>query len=116
MKFYQEITLIPQADISPHAVWSKLYTQLHLAFVEQKDEQDKTIYGVSFPQYRTIADKKLPIWAVSCEYLHRLSRHYLPLIWINGLSIWRTISISAVFAPCQMISKDMQIIIVPFPK
>lgn len=59
MKFYQEITLIPQADISPYTVWSTLYTQLHLAFVEQKDEQDKTIYGVSFPQYRTIADKKI---------------------------------------------------------
>lgn len=59
MKFYQEITLIPQADISPYAVWSKLYTQLHLAFVEQKDAQDKTIYGVSFPQYRTLADKKI---------------------------------------------------------
>lgn len=59
MNYYQEITLIPQADISPYAVWSKLYTQLHLAFVEQKDAQDKTVYGVSFPQYRTLADKKI---------------------------------------------------------
>lgn len=59
MKFYQEITLIPQADISPYTVWSTLYTQLHLAFVEQKDEQDKVGYGVSFPQYRTLADKKI---------------------------------------------------------
>ncbi|OAV32828.1 CRISPR-associated protein, Csy4 family [Moraxella catarrhalis] len=32
---------------------------VHLAFVEQKDAQDKTIYGVSFPQYRTLADKKI---------------------------------------------------------
>ncbi|MPX18709.1 type I-F CRISPR-associated endoribonuclease Cas6/Csy4 [Moraxella catarrhalis] len=59
MKFYQEITLIPQVDISPYTVWSKLYTQLHLAFVEQKDAQGKTVYGVSFPQYRTLADKKI---------------------------------------------------------
>ena len=51
MKFYQEITLIDQAEISPYFIWSKLYNQLHLAFAEQKDENDKVNIGVSFPQY-----------------------------------------------------------------
>ena len=67
MQFYQDITLIPQADISPYAVWSKLYTQLHLAFVEQKDEQDKVGYGVSFPQYRAIADKNIAYLGYKCR-------------------------------------------------
>lgn len=51
MKFYQEITLIDQAEISSYFIWSKLYTQLHLAFAEQKNSDNKVKIGVSFPQY-----------------------------------------------------------------
>ncbi|MCO8047076.1 type I-F CRISPR-associated endoribonuclease Cas6/Csy4 [Acinetobacter towneri] len=51
MKFYQEITLIDQAEISPYFIWSKLYTQLHIALVEQKDANEKVNIGVSFPKY-----------------------------------------------------------------
>lgn len=51
MKFYQEITLIDQAEISPYFIWSKLYTQLHIALAEIKDDSDKVSIGVSFPQY-----------------------------------------------------------------
>lgn len=59
MNYYLELTIIGNPELTPYQIWSKLYTQLHLAFVEQKDAQDKTIYGVSFPQYRTLADKKI---------------------------------------------------------
>ncbi len=58
-KYYQEITLIDQAEISPYFIWSKLYGQVHLAFVEQQDEQGKIPFGVSFPQYRIHQQKKL---------------------------------------------------------
>lgn len=51
MKYYQEITLIDQAEISPYFIWSKFYTQLHIAFAEIKDTSDKVNIGVSFPQY-----------------------------------------------------------------
>ena len=51
MKFYQEITLIDQAEISSYFIWSKLYTQLHLAFAEQKDGNNKVNIGLSFPKY-----------------------------------------------------------------
>ena len=50
MKFYQEITLIDQAEISPYFIWSKLYAQLHIALAEQKNIEDKVSIGVSFPQ------------------------------------------------------------------
>ncbi|OAV11083.1 CRISPR-associated protein, Csy4 family [Moraxella catarrhalis] len=59
MNYYLELTIIGNPELTPYQIWSKLYTQLHLAFVEQKDAQDKTVYGVSFPQYRTLADKKI---------------------------------------------------------
>ena len=64
MKFYQEITLIDQAEISSYFIWSKLYTQLHIALVESKDSANKTNIGISFPQYiyeEKIDDQKAKI-------------------------------------------------------
>lgn len=51
MNYYQEITLIDQAEISPYFIWSKLYSQLHLALAGIKSADDKVNIGVSFPQY-----------------------------------------------------------------
>ena len=51
MKFYQEITLIDQAEISPYFIWSKLYTQLHIGLAEIKDVNEKVNIGISFPKY-----------------------------------------------------------------
>ena len=59
MKYYQEVTLIDQDEIPIYFIWSKVYTQLHLAFVEQIDEQEKIPFGVSFPQYRVNQQKKV---------------------------------------------------------
>ncbi|MCB1658072.1 MAG: type I-F CRISPR-associated endoribonuclease Cas6/Csy4, partial [Pseudomonadales bacterium] len=80
MKYYQELTLIAQAEVSVYVIWSKLYTQLHLAFVEQKDTHNKTPYGVSFPQYRLDANKgfgylgsKVRIFANTTQELEQLN-------------------------------------------
>ncbi|MDQ9888673.1 type I-F CRISPR-associated endoribonuclease Cas6/Csy4 [Acinetobacter pittii] len=51
MNWYQEITLIDQDEISSYFIWSKVYTQLHIAFAEHSDEQEKSHFGVSFPKY-----------------------------------------------------------------
>ncbi|SDY51377.1 type I-F CRISPR-associated endoribonuclease Cas6/Csy4 [Acinetobacter kyonggiensis] len=51
MKFYQEITLIDQAEISPYFIWSKLYAQLHIALAEHKNANEKGNIGISFPKY-----------------------------------------------------------------
>ena len=85
MTYYIELTLIDSPDFSTYQLWSKLYQQLHLAFVEQKDVQDLTPYGVSFPQYRFNVDKnlgslgaKLRIFASSKDQLETLNlAHYL---------------------------------------
>lgn len=57
MKFYVEITLIDNLEITPYELWSKLYTQLHLAMVEIKDENNQAPIGVSFPEYRIVENK-----------------------------------------------------------
>lgn len=51
MSFYQEITLIDHVEISPYFIWSKVYGQLHIAFAEHKNNEDKVPFGVAFPQY-----------------------------------------------------------------
>lgn len=59
MDWYQEITLIDQDEISPYFIWSKVYTQLHIAFAEHSNEQGRILFGVSFPQYRINEQKKI---------------------------------------------------------
>jgi CRISPR-associated endonuclease Csy4 len=51
VKYYQELTLLPDAEISENHIWSKLYQQLHLALATQMTENEKGKVGVSFPQY-----------------------------------------------------------------
>lgn len=80
MKHYIELTLMDNPDFNMYTLWSKLYTQLHLAFVEQKDNQEKIPYGVSFPRYRLNSDKgvgflgdKLRIFSPSIHALEQLN-------------------------------------------
>ena len=59
MKYYIEVTLMKTDDFSPYELWSRIYTQLHIAFAEIKDTHDKVNIGVSFPQYRFNAEKSV---------------------------------------------------------
>ncbi len=52
MKYYQELTLLPQTEVGVYVIWPKLYTQLHLALVETKNGNTDLPVGVSFPQYK----------------------------------------------------------------
>lgn len=51
MKFYQDITLLPDAEIALYFLWEKVYQQIHLALVEMQDDSGKTPIGVAFPAY-----------------------------------------------------------------
>ena len=51
MHYYIELKLIKDSEISPYFIWGKLYTQLHLAFVEMQDANAQVPIGVSFPEY-----------------------------------------------------------------
>lgn len=53
MKYYQEITLLPDdMGISTAFLWSKVFFQLHLALAAEKEKRGKGIFAVSFPQYQ----------------------------------------------------------------
>lgn len=48
---YQEITIILDPEIAPYFIWSKLFTQLHIALADAKNEHGINSIGVSFPDY-----------------------------------------------------------------
>lgn len=86
MKFYQEITLIDSSEINFFKLWSKLYTQVHLALVEQAktahgENATHGDIGVSFPEYKrfekngqmlVVLGSKLRIFANTEQELNRL--------------------------------------------
>lgn len=82
MRFYQEITLMKTPEISPYFIWSKLYTQLHLALVEQQNPDKSVNFGVSFPNYKCfekdeevigVLGEKLRVFANSQAVLEQLN-------------------------------------------
>ncbi len=56
MKFYLEITLLPNPEVGVNFLWSKVFQQIHLGLVEMQDDQGKVPVGLSFPEY-VIGDK-----------------------------------------------------------
>ncbi len=51
MNYYQELSLLPQEEISIHFLWSKTFQQIHLGLVEMQEDQKRIPIGVSFPEY-----------------------------------------------------------------
>ena len=51
MNYYQDITLLPDADISLGFLWQKVYQQVHIALVEQKIDAQHSDIAVSFPEF-----------------------------------------------------------------
>lgn len=81
MKYFQELTLIKSPEISPYFIWSKVFMQVHLAMVENKDADNKVKVGVSFPEYQCfkkndktimILGTKLRVFAHETEALEKL--------------------------------------------
>ena len=85
MKFYRELTLLPQEDVNLYFIWQKLYQQIHLALVEIKMDDNASSIGVSFPEYdadkfslgsklRIFAEKEQTLEHMQCKkWLNRLS-------------------------------------------
>lgn len=51
MKYYLDITLLPDVEANLGFIWQKVYQQLHLALVEIKNTQGTSDIAVSFPKY-----------------------------------------------------------------
>jgi CRISPR-associated endonuclease Csy4 len=89
VKYYLEITLLPNSDINLFSLWSKIFQQIHLGLVEIQDDQGRVPIGISFPDY-VIGEKysllgdKLRLFAQdeatlsqfnATKWLSRLSEH-----------------------------------------
>ncbi len=95
MNYYYEITLINSIDHSLYHTWSKLFMQLHLAFVETKAAENHASIGVSFPEYLFNPEvqigflgSKLRVFAKSHEELNNLKINS----WLDTLSDYVHIS------------------------
>lgn len=51
MKFYTELTLIPDADTPTHYLWKNVMQTIHIGIVETRLQTEKIPIGISFPHY-----------------------------------------------------------------
>lgn len=51
MRFYCEITLLPNPEVNLNFLWSKVFQQIHLGLVEMQNDQKRVPIGISFPEY-----------------------------------------------------------------
>jgi len=60
MKYYLDITLLPDAETNLGFLWHKVYQQVHIALVENKVAKNQSEIAVSFPEY---GSKAFPLGA-----------------------------------------------------
>lgn len=65
MRYYQEITLLPNPEVNVHFLWSKVFLQIHLGLVEMQDEHKQVPIGVSFPEY--VVGEKFSVLGGKCR-------------------------------------------------
>lgn len=58
MKYYLDITLLPDADITLSFIWQKVYQQVHIALVDNKVRENESAVALAFPRY---GDKAFPL-------------------------------------------------------
>ncbi|KAE9530174.1 type I-F CRISPR-associated endoribonuclease Cas6/Csy4 [Testudinibacter aquarius] len=86
MQYYQDLTIIKSPDISPYFIWSKLYTQLHLALVELQHPNSVSEIGVSFPEYQYIKENNKTIMTLGCKL--RIFSHKKEMLEQLNISHW----------------------------
>jgi CRISPR-associated endonuclease Csy4 len=52
MKYYLDITLLPDAEASLGFLWHKIYQQVHLAIVDNKTLDNTSEVAISIPKYK----------------------------------------------------------------
>ncbi len=60
MKYFLDITLLPDAEITLGFIWFKVYQQVHIALAENKNDDNQSDIALSFPQYFE-KDKTFPL-------------------------------------------------------
>lgn len=49
VKYYQELTILPDGEVNENHIWGKLYQSVHIALSDKMEERGRI--GVSFPHY-----------------------------------------------------------------
>ncbi|KAB7691645.1 type I-F CRISPR-associated endoribonuclease Cas6/Csy4 [Plesiomonas shigelloides] len=78
MNYYQEITLLPDADIALGFLWQNVFQQVHIALVEHKVGSNQSLVAVGFPDYRQARfplGSKLRLFAKEQATLEKLDIH-----------------------------------------
>ncbi|MGC9422951.1 type I-F CRISPR-associated endoribonuclease Cas6/Csy4 [Vibrio sp.] len=78
MNYYQEITLLPDADIAVGFLWQNVFQQVHIALVEHKVGSNQSLVAVGFPDYRQAKfplGSKLRLFAKEQATLEKLEIH-----------------------------------------
>lgn len=78
MNYYQEITLLPDADIALGFLWQNVFQQVHIALVEHKVNSNQSLVAVGFPDYRQAQfplGSKLRLFAQEQVTLEKLAIH-----------------------------------------
>jgi len=52
MKYYQDITLIPDMEVSIGFLWHKVFQQIHIGLADNKRPDGTSAIAVSFPEYK----------------------------------------------------------------
>lgn len=78
MNYYQEITLLPDADIALGFLWQNVFQQVHIALVDHKVGSNQSLVAVGFPDYRQAKfplGAKLRLFAKEQATLEKLDIH-----------------------------------------
>ena len=76
MNYYQEITLLPEAEIPFGFIWQNVFQQVHIALVENKVAPNQSEIAVGFPNYGQKGfplGNKLRLFAKEQAQLEKLS-------------------------------------------
>ncbi len=78
MKYYLDITLLPDTEIALGFIWFKVYQQVHIALAENKNDDNQSNIALSFPQYYEKnkifpLGNKLRLLSPTAELLEKLS-------------------------------------------
>ena len=94
MKYYIELTLLDNRDISLHKLWSIIYDQLHLRLVEARNVHGQKNIGVSFPEYQSdkthnikMLSRKLRVFAPISSALEQINLVQYLKPWLDYIHI-----------------------------
>lgn len=85
MKYYQDITILPDAEADLGFLWQKVYQQIHIALVENKTANNNSDIAISFPSYGNNEfplGNKLRVFSKTKEALIKLDVNK----WLNRLT------------------------------